>query len=158
MVKETPKTIVGLVVLSIIFSLIYKEYIPNGLLVIWVILQGVFIYLRHLNTKILGTYIEEGNTEKIRLHVKLFFGVLVYSTFVWNIGAIGGATYASSPYEYISFTLMMGLTTAGALSLSMILSAYVMYFLLMLFPQLFLFLRYSDSAHYSITLLRRTVS
>lgn len=153
MVRETPKTILGLVVLSVIFFLIYKDYIPNKLLVAWGILQSIFIYLRHLNAKTLGIYIKEGNTEKIRLHVKLFFALLVYSAFVWNIGAFVGVVYASSPYEYISFVLIMGLITAGALSLSSILSAYVMYFLLMLLPQLFFLSQYSDSVHHAIILL-----
>ncbi len=153
MVKETPKTIGGLVVLSIIFILIYKDHVPNGLLVVWGILQGIFIYLRHLNAKTLETYIEQGNTEKIRLHVKLFFGLMVYSAFVWNSGAIVGVVYGASPYEYVSFVLIMGLITAGALSLSSILSGYTLYFLLMLLPQLVLFSQYSDSAHHAIILL-----
>jgi len=153
MVKETPKTIAGLVVLSVIFVLIYKDHVPNGLLVVWGILQSIFIYLRHLNAKTLGTYIEEGNSEKIRLHVKYFFGLMIYSAFVWNSGAIVGAVYGSSPYEYISFVLIMGLITAGALSLSSILSGYTLYFLLMLLPQLFLFSQYPDSAHHAIILL-----
>ena len=153
MVKETPKTIVGLVMLSVIFILIYKDHIPNGLLVVWVILQSIFIYLRHLNAKTLATYIEQGNTDKIRLHVKLFFGFLVYSAFVWNSGVIVGAMYASSPYEYISFVLIMGLITGAALSLSSIFSGYVLYFLLMLLPQLAFLSQYSDSAHHAILLL-----
>ena len=153
MVKETPKTIVGLVVLSVIFVLIYKDHVPNGLLVVWGILQSIFIYLRHLNAKTLEIYIEQGNSEKIRLHVKLFFGLMAYSAFIWNSGAIVGAIYGSSPYEYISFVLIMGLITAGALSLSSILSGYTLYFLLMLLPQLFLFSQYSDSAHHAIILL-----
>jgi len=56
MVKETPKTIVGLIILSIIFLLIYKDYIPNDLLIVWMIAQTIFIYLRYRNAKKLEIY------------------------------------------------------------------------------------------------------
>ena len=153
MVKETPKTIVGLLGLSVIFLMIYKDYIPTGLLVGWVILQSVFIYLRHLNAKTLESYIEEGNTEKIRDHVKVFFGLLAYSAFVWNLGAIVGVMYAPAPYEFISLALIMGLLTAGTMTQSSILSGYVLYFFLMLLPQLFVISHYPTGAHDAVLLL-----
>ena len=153
MANETPRTIVGLIALSLIFLFIFKDYVPNGLLVVWSILQGIFIYLRYYNAKSLSTYIEQENPEKTRLHIKAFFAILVYSAFVWNIGAFIGVFYADAPYEFISFVLIMGLITAGAMSLASILYGYILYFLLMLLPQLFMLSQYSDSTHQAILLL-----
>ena len=153
MVKETPKTIVGLIVLSVIFLLIFKDYIPNTLLMAWVIAQATFIYLRYRNAKCLAVYIEQENSEKIRKHVKVFFGLLAYSAFVWNIGAIIGSMYAPAPYEFISLALIMGLLTAGTMSLSSIFSAYLFYFFLMLIPQLVMMYQYTDPVHNAILLL-----
>lgn len=153
LVNETPRTIVGLIALSVIFLFIYKEHVPNGLLVAWAILQGIFIYLRHYNAKSLSIYIKQDDTENIRLHVKAFFGIMVYSAFVWNLGAIVGVMYASAPYEFISVVLIMGLITGGAMSLASIIYGYILYFLLMLLPQLFLLSQYSDTTHQAILLL-----
>ncbi len=153
MVNETPRTIVGLIALSVIFLFIFKDHVPNGLLIVWAILQSIFIYLRYYNAKSLSSYIEQENSEKTRLHVKAFFGIMIYSAFVWNIGAFVGVFYAAAPYEFISFVLIMGLITAGAMSLASILYGYIVYFLLMLLPQLFLFSQYSDTTHQAVLLL-----
>ena len=153
MVKETPKTIVGLSVLSIIFLLIYKDYIPNELLIVWVIAQSAFIYLRYRNAKTLATYIEKDDFKKIRLHVKVFFGLLTYSALVWNVGALVGVMYAPQPYEFISLALIMGILSAGTMSLSSIFRAYVFYFFLMLSPQLIMIYQYTDPVHNAVLLL-----
>jgi len=153
MVKETPKTIVGLSVLSVIFLLIYKAYIPNELLIIWIISQSTFIYLRYRNAKTLAAYIKKEDSKKIRLHVKVFFGLLMYSAFIWNMGALVGVMYAPQPYEFISLALIMGILTAGTMSLSSIFKAYVFYFFLMLVPQLIMIYQYQDPVHNAVLLL-----
>ena len=153
MVKETPKTIIGLSVLTIIFILIFKNYIPNTLLFLWLIAQMTFIYLRYRNAKTLSIYIKEENTQKMKLHIKVFFGLLVYSAVVWNVGAFIGVMYAPKPYEFISLALIMGILTAGTMSLSSIFNAYVMYFFLMLLPQLVMIYGYGDPVHSAILLL-----
>ncbi len=153
MVQETPKTIVGLIILSIIFLLIYKDYIPNGLLIVWIIAQTVFIYLRYRNAKKLEIYIEQEDSQKINQQIKIFVGLLIYSAFVWNAGALVGVMYAPSPYEFISLALIMGILTAGTMSLSSLFHAYFMYFFLMLIPQLVMLYQYEDPAHNAILLL-----
>jgi len=152
-VEETPKTIIGLIVLSVIFLLIYQDYVPTVLLLIWVVLQVLFIYARHLNSKRLAASIKENNHKKMRYQIKIFFGLLVYSAFIWNLGAIVGVMYAQAPYEFISLALIMGLLTAGTMTLSSILSGYILYFFLMLLPQLYIISTYSNSVHKAILLL-----
>ena len=153
MVTETPKTIVGLSVLSIIFIVIYKEYIPNTILITWVTFQASFIYLRFRNARILAKYIKENNTNKIRTYIKQFYILLIYSSLIWNSGAIIGLYYAQEPYEFVSLALIMGIITAGTMSLSSIFKAYVLYFFLMLIPQLIIIYQYHDPVHNSILLL-----
>ena len=153
MTKETPKTIVGLIILSVIFLLIFKDYIPNKLLIVWIIAQAIFIYLRYHNTKTLSMYLKQGNAQKTRQHIKVFFGLLIYSSFIWNAGALIGVLYAPAPYEFISLALIMGILTAGTMSLSPIFSAYFLYFFLMLIPQLVMLYQYSDPVHSAILLL-----
>ncbi len=154
MVEETPKTIVGLIVLSTIFLMIFKDYIPNELLIAWSIAQATFIYFRYRNAKKLALYIEQESSQKIRREIKVFFLLLMYSAFVWNAGAIIGVMYyAPAPYEFISLALIMGLITAGTMSLSSIFSGYLFYFFLMLLPELVLMSRYTDPVHNAILLL-----
>ena len=153
MTKETPKTVIGLIILSIIFLLIFKDYIPNQLLIIWIIAQIIFISLRYYNAKKLSIYLKQENSQKIRQHIKIFFGLLIYSSLVWNTGAFIGVMYAPAPYEFISLALIMGILTAGTMSLSPIFSAYFFYFFLMLVPQLVMLYQYADPVHSAILLL-----
>ena len=153
MVTETPKTIVGLSVLSIIFVFIYKAYIPKTILITWVLFQISFIYLRFRNAQLLAKYIKENDTQNIRTYIKQFYFLLVYSTFIWNAGAILGLIYAHEPYEFISLALIMGIITAGTMSLSSIFKAYLLYFFLMLIPQLLIIYQYQDAVHNAILLL-----
>lgn len=153
MVEETPKTIVGLIVLSILFLMIFRDYIPNEFLIAWSIAQVIFIYLRYRNAKKLALYIEQEASQKIRREVKIFFLLLMYSAFVWNVGALMGVMYAPAPYEFISLALIMGILSAGTMSLSSIFSAYLFYFFLMLIPQLIMIYQYPNPVHDSILLL-----
>ena len=153
MVKETPKTIIGLSALSLIFLWIYKDHIPNELLIAWVIAQSSFIFLRYYNAKKLALYIEQGASKKIKTQVKIFFTLLTYSAFVWNAGVLTGVMYAPAPYEFISLSIILGILTAGTMSLSPIFSAYFFYFFLMLVPQLVMMYLYGDPVHHAILLL-----
>ncbi len=153
MIKETPKTIAGLIILSVIFLLIFKDYIPNELLIVWIIAQTIFIYLRYRNAKTLAIYIEQEDSQKIKYQIKVFFGLLVYSSFVWNAGALMGVIYSPAPYEFISLALIMGILTAGTMSLSSIFQAYFFYFFLMLIPQLIMIYQQAGPAHNAVLLL-----
>jgi len=153
MVKETPKTIVGLSVLSVFFLFVYKAYIPNTILISWILFQISFIYLRFRNAQFLAQYIEEDNTQKIKIYVKQFYILLIYSAVIWNTGAILGLLYAGEPYEFISLALIMGIITAGTMSLSSIYRAFLLYFFFMLIPQLIIIYQYQDAVHNAILLL-----
>jgi len=153
MVKETPKTVVGLSVLSIIFLLIYKAYIPDTILVVWIIFQTSFIYLRFRNARLLVRYIEKNNFAEIETYIKQFYFLLIYSAVIWNSGAIVGWHYAGEPYEFISLALIMGIITAGTMSLSSLYKAFLVYFFFMLIPQLIIIYQYHDAVHNAILLL-----
>ena len=101
----------------------------------------------------MALYIEQDEPKKSRTQIKVFFGLLTFSALVWNTGAMLGVMYAPSPYEFISLALIMGLLTAGTMSLSSIFSAYLFYFLLMLLPQLVMMYQYADPVHNAILLL-----
>ncbi len=153
MVKETPKTIVGLVVLSVIMIWVYKDYVPTSYIVMWVVAQLVFVYFRFLNAKILKKHLQNSDSKKIRFQMVIFAGLIFYSALVWNLGAIVGALHASLGFELFSFTMVMGLITAATMSLSPIFSVFVIYFFFMLAPQLLFIASFGEKIHEAILFL-----
>jgi diguanylate cyclase (GGDEF)-like protein len=153
MVDETPKTIVGLITLSLLLIWIYYEYVPIEMIMLWIIAQSAFIYLRFLNAKILKAHLKNNDIQKINEHIKYFLAFIIYSAFVWNLGSLGGVYYAPANYEFISITMIMGLISAGTMSLSPIFNVFLVYYFLMLTPQLFMMLKYGETPHIALLVL-----
>ncbi len=152
-VDETPKTVIGLSLLSVVTIWIYADFIPTHLLIAWILLQTIFIFFRLLNAKMLAQSIQEEDMDKMRLHTKLLFFVLIYSALVWNAGNIVGVMYAPPMYEFVSLVMMMGIVTAATISLSAIFFIYMSYFILMMIPQFYMLYLFGDRPHLIIMLL-----
>jgi diguanylate cyclase (GGDEF)-like protein len=153
MVNETPKAIVGLIVVSVIFIWGYHTFIPLNEMLIWILLQSIFIFFRYWNAHLLKQHLKDANDEKTKKHTVFFCILIIYSSLVWSGGSILGFMYAPSPYELVSLTMIAGIIAAGALSLSPILNAYLGYFTVMVLVQLFIMLMYDDKTHMIVTYL-----
>lgn len=152
MVRETNKTVFGLVTLSLMFLWVYKDFIPNNVLIVWTILQVIFIGLRYINSVKLDKYLKEHNQERIQVNVRFFFIIIIYSTFVWNFAFLATFLYAPSYYEFMTLSFIMGILTAGIVSISPMYRIFVIYFILMLAPMMLVMLYFGESRHYSALL------
>lgn len=152
MVSSTPKTIVGLFLLSGMFLIAYSDFIPYNILLIWVILQAIFIFIRYLNTKNLEKYLALKDEVKVKKHVKILLVSIIYSAFVWNFAFIASIIYSPKDYEFISFAMMMGILTAGVISLSSMYRVFVIYFILMISPLTVTMFYFGGHGHYTILL------
>ena len=120
-VDDTPKAILGLVVVSSIFIWAYIDYIPFEYLLLWSVAQVIFIITRYLNGRKLSKYIEEENSSKLKFHTAIFSVIIVFSAIIWTSGTILGAIFAPSPYEFVGFAMIMGIIAAAVLSLTCLL-------------------------------------
>jgi predicted signal transduction protein with EAL and GGDEF domain len=152
MVGETPKAVFGLVILSSMIAWVYWSVVPENFMMLWIFLQTIFISLRYYNAKKLGEYLKAQNPPKVLLHTKFFFVLIIYSAIVWNMMLLGSAVLLSTPYEFISVALVMGIITAGVVSLSSLYKAFFIYFILMILPQAFVMYMYGNHEHIAILL------
>ena len=149
-VDYTPKAIFGLVVGSFIFIWTYIEYVPLKYLLIWGLLQAVFMILRHINSKMLLKYIEEDNEIKLKFHTIFLSIIVVLSALIWISGTILGAVFAPTPYEFVAFALIMGIVSASLLSLTPVFNLFLAYFFIMILTQLGIMIYFGTHAHLSI--------
>jgi len=151
-IADTPKAVIGLIVVSSIFVWIYVDYIPMGYLLSWVLLQTIFISLRYFNGKMLAKYNESGDEKAIKFHMLFFAIIVTYSSLLWALGTLLGAYFAPTPYEFVSFAMIMGIITAAVLSLTPIFNVFLSYFLIMILSQLGIMLYFGTHTHIGIVL------
>ncbi|MEA1920738.1 MAG: diguanylate cyclase, partial [Campylobacterota bacterium] len=149
---QTPKAVLGLIFVTLIFAWTYWQYIPLGFLLIWFFFQILFIIFRFVNARVLRQSIQEKDTKKTKQHILYFSISIIVSSIIWTSATILGAIYAPSPYEFTSLIMIVGIITAGVLSLASIFYVYVLYFFLMLLPQIAMMFFYATPIHLSIAM------
>ena len=150
MVRDTPKTIATVTILSLMLIWIYSPYVPNRIICYWSLAQVIFIFFRYLNYRILEKHLAGKDYEKIKFNIVIFFIIIVYSAILWTVATLSWLCYAPPTYEYVSLVFIVGIINGGTISLSPIYVAYLIYFNLLLFPQLILFASYGDRAHSAV--------
>lgn len=153
-VKETPKTIAGLIIASLMFLYLNKEYAPLNILLTWTLLQTLFIYLRYANANNLKNSLEQNNKVQLYKHTKILLGSLVYSTLVWNFAFFITIFYTQENFEFIAFIMTVGITTASVVSLSAMYALFMIYFILMFTPMILFMFYLGGNEH--LTLLMYT--
>lgn len=152
-IDETNKAVAGLIILSLLFIWVYKEYILFEYMCLWGILQSIFIIFRYLNSKKLQNAINNEDIKQVNLYKKEFYVLVIYSAVVWNFGVILGSIFAPSPYEFVGLIVIVGTITAGTLSLLPIFYIYITYFFMLLIPQIFIMLKFNTNVHHAIIFL-----
>jgi diguanylate cyclase (GGDEF)-like protein len=150
MVIQTPKAVLGLILVSLIYSWTYWHYIPSNILFFWILSQTLFIAFRFKNALILKQSIQQNNIQKTKHHIIYFSISIIISAFIWTSATILGVIFAPSPYEFSSLIMIVGIITAGVLSLASIFYIYVLYFFLMILPQIAIMFFYATPTHISI--------
>jgi len=152
MIKETSKTLFGLITLSLMFIWVFKDFLPLNILLLWTFLQTVFIFIRYFNAKKLKYYIEAKEYDNVKSQVRVFFYSIIFSAFVWNFGFMSSIIYSPDNYEFIAISLIMGILTAGTVSLSSMYKVFVVYFILMITPISIIMLYMGEHSHYGVLL------
>ena len=149
-VDDTPKAIFGLIVVSSIFIWAYMNFIPLNYLLLWSFAQTIFIVSRYVNGRMLRKYIKEENEIKLKFHTIVFSIIVVISAIIWSTGTIIGAVFAPTPYEFVAFTMIMGIIAAAVLSLTPIFNVFLAYFFIMILTQFGIMIYFGTHAHLSI--------
>ena len=136
-VDDTPKATIGLIIVSTIFIWAYLDYIPFEYLLIWSLMQSVFIVSRYVNARMLSKYIQEKNKKKLREQTKFFALIIFFSSLIWSVGTLLGVMFAPTPYEFVSFIMITGLITAAVISLTYLFNVFFVYFIVMLLTNLY---------------------
>lgn len=136
MVRQTKKTVSAVFITSFIALLIYRNHIPLSLQAVWIVAQSLFLVLRYYNAFKLRRYLDAGNEKKVELHTRFFFYIMVYSAISWNAIVALGFIYAPDTYALFSYIMVSGLINGAVLSLSSLVGVYIVYFLLLLVPQI----------------------
>ena len=153
LVLQTPKALIGVLLVSVIFIWTSFELVPWKFLLIWSFFQVVFIYARFKNAQVLEFYLEKGDEQKLHKHIFYFSISLVYSALVWNAAVYLGIFYGPVNYEFATMIMIVGVVTAGSLSLASIFNSYKVFFMLMIAPQFLIMMSYSkDMAHLTVGL------
>ncbi|PHS32006.1 MAG: hypothetical protein COA92_07470 [Sulfurovum sp.] len=149
MIEQTPKAILGVIIVSVVYVVTYVKYIPIEYLMVWVFSQIIFLLFRYKNIKNLEKLIKNNETDEIPKHTRYFLISMVVSAILWNIAVILGLLFAPTPYEILTLLMVVGLITGSVLAVSSLYTVYIVYFIIMLFPQFFIMVSYGDRLHLS---------
>ncbi|MFK5984429.1 MAG: GGDEF domain-containing protein [Pseudomonadota bacterium] len=152
-IEQTPRTISGLILVSLIFIWVYKEFIPVKLLSIWVLAQIIFIFLRYKNAKKLEQSIKNNDAKKTQWHIFVLLLLIIYSACLWSASTLLGVAYAPAYYEFVLLSMIIGIVTAGVLTLASFFHIYAVYFFIMTFVQLGILFYLGEHIHISAALL-----
>ncbi len=153
MLKQTTKTVLALVVVSIAFILIYGPYLPTLYVGIWVSAQALFLLLRLINANMIEKSLIYDDKKSTRFQLFVFTVLMFLSAIIWSVGITVGASFAPVYFELISFIFVMGLLTGGIMSLSSIYPVYLLYFITLMGGQFIFMTRIDDSVYMNIVYL-----
>ncbi|WP_321367716.1 GGDEF domain-containing protein [uncultured Desulfuromusa sp.] len=134
-VRRSKKTVFAVSITSLMALWIYRNHIPLNLQVIWFTAQSIFLCLRYYNASLLQKSLDSGDNKKVQLHTHILFYLMIYSALLWNMIVLLGFLYAPDKYALFSYIMVAGLINGAILSLSSLVRIYIVYFLLLLIPQ-----------------------
>lgn len=153
MIEQTPKSVVGVMIVSFIWLFAYVQYVPMKYLIIWALLQIIYLVFRFKNAQILKKLLENNETHKIEKHIKYFSIGMVLSAVLWNVAVTLGLLFAPIHYGMFILLMIVGTVTAAVLSVGSLHAIYISYFSVMMVPQFFIMLSYGDTLHYFTAVL-----
>jgi hypothetical protein len=75
----------------------------------------------------------------------------------WTHSSILIMTYAPQPFELVSFVVAIGIITAAVLSMSSLYLGYLLFFLLMIIPQIMIMIYYGEHHHIALVNLAKRI-
>lgn len=153
LVNQTPRTMVALLIASSAYFWIFISFIPFEILSVWLFCQSVLAVYRFYNAAMLKKYLKLSNTQEIQKHKKYFIFASLAQALIWTASSILVVIYAPQPFELVNLLVILGVITAGALSMSTLFNAYLMFFFTLLIPQIVILLYYGEPQHTGLVVL-----
>ena len=152
-VEQTPRAMIAMIIVSCIYVWIFFRFIPSSILFAWFFAQIFLAAYRLNNAKKLRICIRDNDVLRTKEQVIYFFIANIFQALMWTSASILSVMYAPQPFELVNFVLIIGIITAAALSMSPIFYAYLIFFFLMIIPQIGIMLYYGEHQHMALTVL-----
>jgi len=147
LIQQTPRAMIALLIVSFIYFFIFLKFIPLSFLIIWLFCQTLFAAWRLHNVKIFRKHLKQKNMQGIEKQQKSFMLIISLQACLWAMSSYLVVTYAPPPFELVNLVMTIGIITAAALSMSTIYKAYLIFFFIMLIPQIIILLYCNQHQH-----------
>jgi diguanylate cyclase (GGDEF)-like protein len=152
-ISQTLQAVIGFTLLTMLYVWVFIELIPPKLLSIWFMSASVFVFLRYMNSKALAKHIKENDIEKIKIHTSFLLFLIIYSAIVWSSSAILASVYAPTPYEFFSLIMLVGISSAGALTLNPFFHIYMIFFVILTFTEIGILFYLGERIHMATAMM-----
>ena len=152
-VEHTPRAMIAMILVSFVYIGIFFKFVPLVYLLVWFAYQVLLALYRLYNAKMLKVSLERKDDIQRNKHEALFLVSNIFQALSWTVASILSVLYAPPPFEIVTFTLIVGIITAGLLSMSSLYKAFLVFFFSMLIPQIFIMLYYGDHQHIGLVVL-----
>ena len=152
-VEHTPRAMIAMILVSFVYIGIFFKFVPLTYLLVWFTYQVLLALYRLYNAKMLKVSLEQKDDIQRNKHEALFLVSNIFQALSWTVASILSVLYAPPPFEIVTFTLIVGIITAGLLSMSSLYKAFLVFFFSMLIPQIVIMLYYGDHQHIGLVVL-----
>jgi len=153
LVEQTPRAMIAMLIVSSAYFGIFIKFVPLTMLIVWFVFQILLAMYRFYNAKMFKTYLAQRDLEKIEQNEGYFMLSNVFQASMWTISSALSIVYAPQPYELVSLIMTIGIITAAALSMSSLYKAYLVFFFLMIIPQIIIMIGYGEHQHIGLVVL-----
>lgn len=153
LVEQTPRAMIAMLIVSSAYIWIFFRFAPFYVLLVWFLFQICLALYRFHNAKKFKESIDNNDPVKIKKNENLFILSNIFQALMWTASSIIAIIYAPQPFELVIFVMVIGIITAAALSMSSLYKAYLVFFFLMITPQVIVLIYYGDHQHISLVIL-----
>ncbi|PMG43487.1 GGDEF domain-containing protein [Shewanella sp. 10N.286.52.B9] len=148
--EQTPKAMVAMLIVSITYALVFNILIPFNILMTWFCLQILLAICRIYNAKMFEKHLEKEDRKRLANDEVIFIALNVFQACMWTASSVMLIIYARQPFEFVGFILIIGIVTAATLSMSSFFKAYLVFFILMITPQIAIMLYFGEYQHFAL--------
>lgn len=153
LVNQTPRVAIATVLLSLIYIGIFYQFVPPLLLSIWFFLQMVSTAYRLHNAREFNRSLKQADLHWTRRNQTQFMLFSIIQASLWVCSSLLVVRYAPQPYEMISLVIAIGVINAAALSMSSIYRAYLVFFFMIIIPQMIIMTMYGEPHHLGLLMV-----
>ena len=153
LVQQTPRSMIALLIVSSIYFVIFFKFIPLSFLIVWLFAQTILAYYRLYNVRMFNKHLKQASVHGIEKQKKVFMTLTALQACIWTASSCLVVIYAPPPFELVNLVIVIGIITAAVLSMATIYKAYMMFFFIMVIPQIFILFYYGKHQHIALVVL-----